>query len=111
MGADNGNGNIASIVDVQNSAHSQAFTPYDAVDRLVNATQSDTYGTRSYDYDGFGNRITLDQATNAYQQPFSPGTRTYDYDAAGRIATLKIDDVDVAHYTYNPSANATTKSG
>ena len=96
-----GNGNIASIVDVQNSAHSQAFTPYDAVDRLVNATQSDTYGTRSYDYDGFGNRIALDQATNAYQQPFTPGTRTYDYDAAGRIATLKIDSVDIAHYTYN----------
>lgn len=99
------NGNVLTITDSLNAAKNQAFT-YDALNRLLTASESDSAFNVTYNIDPWGNM--KESGTSNFVQTFDSNNRMsgWSYDAAGNLLN------DSAHsYTYDAEGRIKTVDG
>jgi len=91
--------NIETITDNTAGAKTQSFN-YDVLDRLDDATGTNTYGVIDYGYDDVGNRKTLKVGLDP--------VINYDYSVT---ANNRLDTIDGVAVGYDANGNTTSKDG
>ena len=95
-------GNIVSIVNkVDTQNHKTQLFEYDHLDRLKKATNDDpeSYGTKDYKYDEFGNITEKDGKTYVYSR----------FNAGPHAVTSTDDGITYTEYQYDDNGNMTHK--